>query len=316
MPLKKLNRGFSFLLFLLFIASVLIAGYYIQEKKLTLGDFRGLVNYECNVPILITLGDIDPRFKLSNDTILKALDTSSQVWEKAVNKDLFVFDGKNKSKVIVNFVYDSRQQEAVLSSAAKKELESGWATYEKLVSDRKAIDIQYQNLKTSYESDLANYNQEVKNYQTNVNSWNKKPGTKEEYLALKTEETRLASQYSALEKKRISVNSLADKVNTYNSQISDLYQKLSLQTQKYNKQFASDNQITVGEYDGTYYINIYQYISLDQLRITLAHELGHALGMNHVENENSIMYPLQGKQNGENLTLTKEDLLELNRVCK
>jgi hypothetical protein len=313
---EKFRKGFSSFLLILFVASILLAGFYIKEGKLTLGTFRGIANYECNVPILITLGDIDPRFKLSNSTILEDIDAASQVWENAKKENLFIFDGKSKSKVIVNFVYDQRQQEAIASRAAKTALENGWANYENLITSRKAIDNQYESAKNIYEKELEEYNQDAKTYENHVSAWNRSQGSRTEYLALKSEESKVASEFNILEKQRIVVNNLADKLNSSNTAIQNLYKSLSKQTDEYNKQFASDNQITVGEYDGTYTINIYQYISPDQLKITLAHELGHALGMNHTENEKSIMYPFQGKQDGKNLTLTSEDLAELNRVCK
>ena len=44
----------------------------------------------------------------------------------------------------------------------------------------------------------------------------------------------------------------------------------------------------------------------------LVHELGHALGIGHVENPDSIMYSYSI---GETLTLSEEDLAALKEVC-
>ena len=46
----------------------------------------------------------------------------------------------------------------------------------------------------------------------------------------------------------------------------------------------------------------------------LAHEFGHALSLEHVGNEKSIMYFLI-KEQPESLQLTKEDMDEFARVC-
>ena len=50
--------------------------------------------------------------------------------------------------------------------------------------------------------------------------------------------------------------------------------------------------------------------------LALTHELGHALGMDHVENPKSIMYYITGANTETSPAPTAEDLVELNRACK
>ena len=45
----------------------------------------------------------------------------------------------------------------------------------------------------------------------------------------------------------------------------------------------------------------------------LAHEMGHAVGIDHVGDPEAVMYKLNM---GENLTATATDLAELNKVCR
>lgn len=39
-------------------------------------------------------------------------------------------------------------------------------------------------------------------------------------------------------------------------------------------------------------IQIYGFTSFDDLRLTLAHEFGHSLGLKHTDDPKSLMYPL------------------------
>jgi predicted Zn-dependent protease len=309
-------KGFSQILLILFLGSLLLFGYFYKEGRISLAMFRGFQDPYCNIPIKITLGEIDPRFNLKNETILKELDVASNVWEKEEGEDLFVFEGKNKSTVIVNLVYDERQQITLESEKAKAKLEAGWESYENLVSERKALAIRYDDLQATYEKSIKIYNARLARFESMVKEWNRKQGSEAQYKALKAEEAAVNQLFENLEKQRITINSLSVQINRYNTDIKSLYDSLVIKTNEYNHLFSSDDPITVGEYDGTYYINIYQYTDLAQLRITLAHELGHALGMDHTENEKSIMYPLQSKQTGDSLLLTAEDKTELHRVCK
>ena len=63
-------------------------------------------------------------------------------------------------------------------------------------------------------------------------------------------------------------------------------------------------------------INIYQFQQKDDLKLTLAHELGHYLGFEHVSDSKAIMHYLIGDQDMKKLTLSPDDSEELSRVCK
>lgn len=312
---SKYSKGVSSILLLILLGSLLVFGYFVQTGRIDRNFFRRLTDPYCNVPIKINLGKIDSRFKLKNETILKELEDASRVWEDESGKDLFVFDGKNKSTITVNFIYDERQEEALASAKALEELKAKWRTYESSVLTLKSLARRYDSLKNEYESDQVAYERRLNDYEARVRAWNRNPGDASEYEALRKEEVAMKGAYNNLEKERRELNGLVDQVNSQNDQVQNLYIELSKETKIYNQQFASDEQITVGEYDGNYDINIYQYTDLDQLKVTLAHEIGHSLGMEHTQNPLSIMYPLQTNQSGDNLVLTAEDIEEFKRVC-
>ncbi|NUF17294.1 matrixin family metalloprotease, partial [Acinetobacter lactucae] len=82
-----------------------------------------------------------------------------------------------------------------------------------------------------------------------------------------------------------------------------LEQKTSIEP--FHKGLFSQNQI-----------QIYGYASLNDLRLTLAHELGHALGLKHTTDPKSLMYPYLREQDIHNFKLTDSDLELLGSIYR
>ena len=55
-------------------------------------------------------------------------------------------------------------------------------------------------------------------------------------------------------------------------------------------------------------IEIYQFDGRDDLRLTIAHELGHALGLAHHNDPEALMYPVLGEQDLQHFRLRAADL--------
>ena len=61
------------------------------------------------------------------------------------------------------------------------------------------------------------------------------------------------------------------------------------------------------------HIDIYEFTDQQQLVRLIAHELGHALGLEHVDDPETIMYRLN---EGTNSIPTEADMNELKQVCR
>jgi predicted Zn-dependent protease len=255
----------------------------------------------CETPIEYTVGDIDPRFNVSKTDLQGLLESASKVWETPLHKDLFVNKTEGKSKniideflktyidkyytrtpVVVNLIYDERQQ-----ISNQNRLLAGKIDDTKDSAD--AIKSQFLNLQEEYRQAKREYESMLQNYRNGV-------GNRKAMQDKVDEINRLVNEINALVKK---YNYLIKEVNTN-------IELINQNTGEFEEgEYVADR---TGER-----INIYEFENRQVLLRVLTHELGHALGMDHNDNPQSIMYYLN---KSTSLEPTKEDLSDLNQICK
>lgn len=102
---------------------------------------------------------------------------------------------------------------------------------------------------------------------------------------------------------------LKDKNNQYNQQVEQHNQNIdayNINVNHLNQRFPA-REFHKGIYNGKR-IEIYQFDTRDDLRLTIAHELGHALGLEHNQDPQALMYPVMKDQQLQNFRLSAADL--------
>ncbi len=271
--------------------------------------------FPCTETIYYGLGEFDPKFGISKEEFLKHLNEAALKWNKAAGKELLAY--KENSDFKVNLMYDKRQAVTDTLDDIGAGLNKSKAAYDALKSKYETNMKAYNASKSAFEKDWESFLKKNSDYNKKVEMVNSSGGaTPEEYDALTAErgilnqeETRLKELESSLNKSVLTVNKLANELNT-------LARDLNLDVAKYN---AIGGMQDAEFEEGRYYrdatgegIDIYQFDNTTKLKRVLAHELGHALGIEHVEGESSIMYFLN---TSNNLELTKEDKSALSLIC-
>jgi predicted Zn-dependent protease len=276
----------------------------------------------CSKPIQYTFGDFDTTFDISQSEFAIAVDKANSIWSSTVGKKLFEYvpiDNINKRKILkINLIYDYRQQATKELANIGIVIREDRASYEMLKIRYESILAKYKSDKIQIERDINAFNVKKKVFDDNVKYWNDRDGApREEFTILENTKRNLNAEANLLNSRQKEFNETANTLNSIVTVLNQLVNKLNLNVNNYNTVGASaGEQFSEGEYIYDKYgerINIYQFEDRPQLVRVLAHELGHALGIDHVDNRGSIMYYLN---QGKDEKLSEDDIKALNSLCK
>lgn len=280
-------------------------------------DFTGKTEDPCSEPLTLRIGDIDQRFDVTKEELAELVQEVSNAWSEATNNRAIQL--ASDGDIAVNLIYDKEQKLTDRERQYKDRIE----VEEHSIS---MIEREYNRLSDEYESGMQQYEVESQRLQQSIdrlNRWvnqtNNEGGFNQQNLSryedrkqeIDLKKRELARLEQRLKQKASELNS---KVTFLNERIDDKNKLID----EYNQQFAGVREFTQGVYEWTADskdINIFHFIDRDELKLVLAHEVGHALGIGHVSNPKSVMHKLMGKQARPGIELTVQDIQALQNVC-
>lgn len=242
----------------------------------------------CQIPKKYSIGEIDPRFKVTRDEVLNSARDAESRWDNQSKKILFQYDSNSSFKI--NLIYDERQAKLDQINAEVSKINTSGSTIEEF---RSQVDAEI----SDYQTDLNNYNSQVA-------YWNGQGGAPpDEYQKLENTRISLQNRQGEINKKAGLLNLQIDE---HNSNLSDVKSQIDAEKNKI---------VTQGEYKGNE-IDIYTFGNLDELRLVLMHELGHSLSKEHASDPKSILYYILQDQDLANPLPSSEDITLVKKECR
>lgn len=260
----------------------------------------------CPAPLSYRLGEIDDSFNLSVDEARSHIEAAELVWEQNANRELFVYD--ESAKFTVNFIFDERQELADSEAQQRETLDAQRSENDEIIASIETLQREYESLSANYRNRTAAYEERLKKYNQEVNKYNDRGGAPSDVFAeLEEEREALNDEANELSDTAKELNDLAAQINRLSNQGNALVDEYNREVNHYNSQFGYSREFTQGDYRGKE-INIYKFSTDTELESVLAHEFGHALGIDHVEGTSSVMYYLfEDNRDGPVLSVTDRE---------
>ncbi len=285
-----------------FVTSIAVAGTFWYQSTAHI----------CPVPLTYRLGQLDSHFTITRDEAIAKLAEAEKAWEEKTGRELFQYD--ENGTLVVDFVFDDRQHSADSENHKRQELDQILAETETLKETIAGLETEYQEKTKTYEANVSVYETALARHNERVTRYNDQGGAPPNIHAdIERERQVLDARLGELNTDADTLNKLGQNINALGERTNQLVGSYNKAVEAYNAEFGFAKEFTQGDYqDGK--IHIYKFSSDEELLSVLVHEFGHALGINHVDDERAVMYYLL-QEDGSIPALNDTDKEAFVAVC-
>ena len=294
------------LLCVLLISLIFFASQRMLNPQLNHNSVTDRLQHPLDTRLRYKIGHVDPRFNISHEQLQNLAQEATDIWFLDTHQQFFVYDPN--AQLSINLIYDQRQADSEARNTQIKSIQQHRTSTDnerqrliQLESDLNVYKQQIDQLKADYQDQLNRHNQQVENFNRSQHM-----RSQADLDHLKLQRQQLQYDQQQLEQQIEAFNQKVAVLNTQVATVNQMNQQVNQSIDEFNRRFQP-RLFDKGLFNGRE-INIYEFQSEDDLRLTLAHEFGHALGLNHTEEPSSLMYPVLEQQDFKNFRLTAADL--------
>ncbi|HEX6983495.1 MAG TPA: matrixin family metalloprotease [Balneolaceae bacterium] len=271
----------------------------------------------CVEPLTYRIASIDPRYDIDQKQLTKIMKDVGKLWSTVLNKPLINYN--ESGEIAIHLVYSDNQYKSRQEQKLSNKIEVKRQQITLLKQQYERLSDLYEKKENRLKKLFENHNQMVQRLNESFVKWRARGISENKEHIIREKKRQISNIKYRVDQQYAEIKSLRNRLNQKSKQLNALTTQTNELIKAYNQKFAEIREFHQGRYvqrGDLRMIKIFQFNNRKELSLVLAHEIGHALGLDHVENPESIMYYLMSEQNVVDLALSKEDIEALENHCE